>query len=209
MRYEDLVSEVLPSLSADPSNPVAENAIKRSVIEFCHDSWVWKHMQDPIDLVAGEIEYDLEPVSGADVASVICVEVGGSIIEPRAVEWVSKTLPGWQRNRGTPKYFTQTDTEKILLVPASSISAPESIVVTIAMQPSARAVSFPDWIASRYMYAIVDGAASKLMLMPDKPWTDINGGADRRRLFESAIANARASAVFSLGSAPLRSKVYH
>lgn len=209
MKYEDLVSEILPSLSADPSNPVAENAIKRSVIEFCHGSWIWQYMQDPIDLVAGEIEYDLEPPTGADVASVMCVEVGGSIVETRSIGWINKTMPGWRRNADTPRYFTQVDTEQILLVPVPNVSASESVVITLALQPSVKAQTFPGWIASQYMYAIADGALSKLMMMPDKPWTDINGGADKRRLFDNAIANARASAVFALGSGPVRSRTYH
>ena len=56
---------------------------------------------------------------------------------------------------------------------------------------------------------LAEGALAKLMMMPNKPWTDIQNGADRRTKFEVGIANARASAVSALGSAPQRVTAQH
>jgi len=56
---------------------------------------------------------------------------------------------------------------------------------------------------------LAEGALAKLMMMPNKPWTDIQNGADRRTKFEAGVANARSSAVSALGSAPQRVTAQH
>lgn len=207
--YTELLDEVLPSLAADPSDPVTENAIKRAVIEFCAGSWIWRHFPDPIDVVAGEAYYQLESPSGADITVVVDAQHDRAPIHARSTSWLDAEIPGWRTIRKTPKYYTQIDTEEIILaaVPESSITG--GLTLTLALQPSQTAAGFPKWIFNQYLYDLANGAIAKLMLMPGKPWTDLQNGADRRARFDGAIANARASAASALGRAPGRVKPQH
>lgn len=209
-KYSDLLTEVLPYLSADPSDPVTENAIKHAVIELCDGSWIWRVFADPLDIVAGEAHYDLEPPSGSDVSSVLnVVAYGQDNILPKSVDWLHGNIPGWQTTPGTVRYFTQLDSEQIILAPLPDTTAVQGLTMFLALAPSLTSTSFPKWIATQYLYPIVQGALGRLMLMPNKPWTDLKSGMSHREGFSSAIANARATSVFALGSAPQRTTSQH
>jgi len=209
IKYSELLDEVLPNLAADPSDPVTENAIKRAVIEFCAASWVWKHLPDAIDVTAGEATIDLEPLPGTDIAAVMSASLEGIPLDAKSTDWLDAELRNWRSERDRPKYFTQVDTEQLILarVPDATITA--GLTLTLALQPSHNATGFPKWIFNQHVYALADGAMAKLMLMPAKPWTDVVNGQDRRSRFEAAIANARAAAVAGLGRAALRTTAQH
>ncbi len=208
-KYSELIDDVLPSLAADPSYPVVEYAIKRACIEFCAGSWLWKHLPDAIDVTAGESTYDIELLPATDITTVIAAELNNVTLEPKTIEWLNKEIPGWRTTLKTPKYFTQVDTEQIILaaVPDASITA--GLTLTIALQPSQNSTGLPKWIFNQYLYALADGAIARLMLMPAKPWTDLINGQDRRSRFEAAIANARSNAVSALSRAAMRTTSQH
>lgn len=207
--YSDLLPEVLPSLAADPSDPVTEHAIKRAVIQFCSDSWIWRWVADPINSIAGESTYDLEPDSGADIAAVLRVSYDGLKLENKTFDWLDQEIPGWQATSASPKYFTQVDTEQIILAPVPESSVSNAISLTLALQPSQSSTTFPKWIYTQYGYQLAQGAMSYLMLMPDKGWSNPQIGAAYMATFQAAIASARADALASLGRATTRSKPQH
>ncbi len=209
IKYSELLDEVLPYLPADPSDPVTENAIKRAVIEFCSSSWIWRHLPDPITVIAGEAYYDLEPPTGTDIAAVIDVALNNVPLTAKSIAQLDDEIPGWRTTQITPKYYTQLDTEQVILAAVPPTGITDGLTMTLAVQPSQTATGFPKWIFNQYLYALADGALGKLMLMPNKPWTDLVNGADRRNRFESAIANARANAVSGLGRAAGRVKYQH
>lgn len=209
IKYSELLDEVLPNLAADPSNPVTENAIKRAVIEFCASSWVWKHLPDAIDVVAGESTYDIELPAGVDVSTVVSVELDGVPLEPKDLAWLNKEIPRWRTVAARSKYFTQVDSEQLILAPLPDVNITGGATMTLALQPSQATKSFPKWIFNQHIYVLADGAIAKLMLMPNKPWTDLANGQDRRARFEAGIAHARASAVSALGRAAQRSSSQH
>ena len=208
-KYADLLDEVLSYLAADPSNPVTENAIKRAVIEFCAGSWIWKYLPDTLTTLSGEAFYDLEPPTGADVSVVMHVALDGVPLTHKSIEWLDVELPRWRTTGGTPKYFSQIDSEQIVLAPMPDAGVTNGLSMTLALQPSQSATGFPAWIGNQYFEDLVNGALSRLMLMPNKPWTDIINGAGRRAAFDAAMNNARASAVRSLARAEIHSKSHH
>lgn len=209
INYSELLREVLPNLAADPSEPVAVNAIKRAVIEFCAGARVWQHLPDALDVTAGELTADLEPEQGADVSIVMHVALHGVPLENKSIDWLDQNSPGWRSVPGTPRYFTQIDTEQIILAPLPAASARQALVMTLALKPSHSASGFPRWLFNQYLYDLANGATARLMLMVNKPWTDIAGGADRRTQFEQAMSNARGHAAHGLGRAPVRTGSQH
>lgn len=209
IKYADLLDEVLPSLLADPSDPVTENAIKRSVIELCQSAWIWKHLAEPVDVVAGEAVYDMEVPTGASVTKVLSVELMGERLEPQSIDWLNRVAPAWRSTQGLPVWYTQTHAQQVMLAPLPQGDMPAGLTATLALMPSQMATTFPQWIADQYLYVLADGALAKLMLMPGRPWTDMAGGADRRMRFEAGVANARAAAVTDLGRVPMRVRTQH
>lgn len=208
-KYSDLIDDVLPSLAADPSDPVTEHAIKRACIEFCNGSWIWKHLPDPIDVAAGEAYYDLEAPAGADISAVMDAAHDNVPLGAKSVAWLDAQLPGWRTSRAVPKYYTQIDTEQVILASMPDSNIASGLTLTLALQPSQSATGLPKWIFNQFLYTLADGAIARLMLMPGKPWTDLVNGADRRKNFEAGIANARSSALAALGRAAQRGTSQH
>jgi hypothetical protein len=209
IQYSDLIDEVLPQLAADPSDPVTEQAIKRAVIEFCRESWIWQFFPEAQNVRSGVAEYDIEPPSGADVVTVVDVECNRVPLTPKSVAWLNKETPGWRTTGAAIKHYTQIDTDQLILAPLPAENITSGLAMTVALQPSQSATSFPKWIANQFIYQIADGAIAKLMLMPNKPWTDLVNGQDHRTRFEQAFNDARESAISALGRAAVRVSAQH
>lgn len=209
IKYSDLLVDVLPNLAADPSDPVSENAIKRTVIDFCAATWIWKYLADPVSILANEAFYDIETQSGSDVAMVMSLTFNNEVLTNQTPDWLDKNSSGWRTRRETPRFYTQVDSEQVILAGVPDSNIPNGLVATVALQPSQKSVGFPGWIYVQYVDTLVSGALSRLMLMPNKPWTDLQNGADRRASFLMGIANTRASAVMALGRGSTRTTTQH
>lgn len=209
IQYSDLIDEVLPQLAADPSDPVTEQAIKRAVIEFCRESWIWQFFPDAQNVRSRVAEYDIETPAGADVVTMVDVSLNNVPLVPKSIAWLNANLPGWRTTTATVKHYTQIDTDQVILAPLPAENVTNGLTMTVALQPSQTATSFPKWIANQYIYQIADGAIAKLMLMPNKPWTDLVNGQDHRTRFEQAFNDARESAVSALGRAAQRTSSQH
>lgn len=207
LKYSDLRSEVLPYLKADPSNPITDRAIKKAVIEFCNRSWVWKHMPDPQDVTVGESYYDLEYPQGSEISSVIGVALDGVPLDPKAIDWLDLNEPRWRTVQATPKYYTQVDTEQIILAYVPQYSVSGGLTMTLAVQPDQTSTSFPKWIGTQYWYVLVSGALANLMLMSNEDYSDDAKGAYHLGIFNAGIADARGDGVGALGRAVTRTGV--
>lgn len=209
IKYSDLIPDVLPKLAGDPSDPVTENAIKRAVIELCAKSWIWQYFADPLDVAKGESTYDIEPPQGAEVAVVVSAAINGTPIEPKQPIWLDENEKDWRTVEGVVKYFTQVDTDQIILAPPPSENSTGGLTTTLALQPSMTSTSFPKWIATKYLDEIVDGTLARLLMIPKQAWSDPVLAKDYESKFASSIANAREDAVAGLNRSPNRTTSYH
>lgn len=207
--FTDLLPDVLPHLAGDPSDPVTEAAIKRAAIDFCADSWIWQVLPDPMAVTSGQASYTFAPPAMADISAVLSAELAGVPLAARTVGWLNTNSPRWRTDAETPKFFTQLESATIILAPLPDITVASGLTATIALQPAHDATGLPAWIVGQYRYDIANGAIARLMLMADKPWTDLRNGGARLQEFQQATAQARESAVSALGSAPLRSTPQH
>lgn len=209
IKYSDLLDEVLQTLMEGAPHPTIEQAIKRTVIDFCARSWVWKFLAEPMDVLAGVSTYELEPEVSSDITMVMNVAYDGKNLTNKSPDWLDQNTPGWRTVQETPRYFTQVDTEQIILAGVPNSTLRGALLVTAALQPSNTSKDFPKWLFNQHRDALATGALSRLMLMPGKPWTDLPTGSDLRSTFESTIGNARANAVMGLGRAATRTTAQH
>ena len=209
VKFADLITLVTPHLSADPSEPVVEAAIKRAAIEFCGASWIWTYLPDAIDVVAGTQDYDIEIPNGTELAAVLAVKHAGIPLENRSIDWLNQNIENWRSEKGTPTNFTQVDTEQVLLARVPDTSLTAGLEMEIALQPSVKSKDMPGWIATRYQYQIAEGAIGHLMLMAGKPWTNEAQAIPRLEALRSAAMGARESGVSAINRAPLRTTPQH
>lgn len=207
--YADLIDNVLPYLAADPSDPVTEGAIRRAAIEFCARSRIWVNFPALIPVVAYTPSYILAAPAGASVSAVLSAALDGEPLDPAAIAWLNSNVPTWRTTPSEPLYFTQIDTETVILAPVPVANSATGLVLTVALQPTEASSDIPAWIVNQYGRHIADGAISILMLMAGKPWTDLANGANRRAIFEDQIGKARNDADTGLVSAQIRSTPQH
>lgn len=209
MKYTDLLPDVLTLLATDPSEPVAVIAVRNTVIDFCGRSWLWREYSDPINVVAGQSSYDIDVPTGASMVTIMSARVNGVPIDPRSAVELDETDPTWQTRDGTPKYYSMLTTDTVELAPVPDENVTGGLIIQFALQPTRAATTFPDWIGEDFWEGLVAGAASRLMLMPNKPWADGASGAYYKAQFDSAIEHAKLWALRGLGRAPTRTTSQH
>jgi hypothetical protein len=210
MKYTDLLQEVLPRLPGCGVD-LASFHIKQAVIDLCRRSLVWKHWPDPQDIDAGEPEYGIELPPGADIAQVMLVRVDGVTdpLTPLDMDQVEAQFPAWRTDQGVVSAYFQPEPSKVhlLLTPDETISNGLSMV--LAVQPKMASTIFPDWLYSQFGQRIADGALSRLLDIPRKPWSDAVTAARHKREFDNACAAATNAAARGLSRAPTRTTSIH
>lgn len=209
MKYTDLLPDVLALLATDPSEPVAIIAARNTVIDFCGRSWLWRAYGDPISVEAGVASYDVEIPAGTHLVTVMSVRLAGVPLDPTSEVSLDEKNPTWQSDSATPKQYSMLTPETIELAPVPDSNYPNGLVIQYALQPNRAATTFPDWIGDDFWEGLVAGTASRLMLMPGKPWTDGKAGAYYRDQFDSAVAEAKVWALRGLVRAPTRTTSQH
>lgn len=207
--YSDLLGEVLPYLAGEPSDPVTQGAIRRAVIDFCTRTRLWKHMPSPIDVAAGMSAYDITAPADAAIVAALDVCFDGVPLVPTSFANLNATKPGWFNDPGPPRQYTQIEPSRILLASVPTGNLVDGLVVTVALAPSVTSTGAPDWLMTQYRYALAEGAIAHLMLMPGKPWTDIQGAIDRRARFDEHIGNARAVGEVGAQAGVIRTTTQH
>ena len=209
MKYTAFVPDVKVQLTADPSDLVVENAIKNAAIELCRNSWVWREYASATTVTANEPRIDIELPAGSDLVTVLTVTLDGLLLDPESGDRLDTLYPRWATDTGAPKRYTQTDMSSLILSPVPDANYPDALVIYYAVAPKRSATSLPDWIANDFWEDIVNGSLARLMMMSNRPWTDLDNGGMRRRQFDAAIGLARDSALRALGRAPTRVTAHH
>lgn len=88
------------------------------------------------------------------------------------------------------------DTVTLACVPPCNITG--GLLLSVSLQPDRTSKSFPGWIYGQYWDGITAGAKSRMMLMPEKPWSNPKQAMLYAQMFESETAGARADASKSL-----------
>jgi len=162
--------------------------IRDAAREFCARSRVWVIVSDTADLYAGEEVYGLRPPSGVDFCDVLTVRHKGRRIEVRTPEqWRALGYA----SADTPQYFTVTEPGLVRLYPVPNEDQAGVLLVEVVAQPSVKSTQAPAFLLNRYGSIIAQGALARLLLIPDRPWTDMNSAVVSQRLFEDGIAGAR------------------
>ena len=191
MKWSGFYDYVLPELPGVATDLV-DIYLRRAAIEFCEETSVYVSDHDPISLIKGIAEYDLEaPEPETDIVSVKKAWVGDSSIEyvsqdtlnQRPVYWPNETAP-------RPSAFTQQTQASLIVFPKPTESLKNGFNMKVVLRPTLGATGIIDWMATKYIQEITDGAKAMLMAMPNKPWTQPDGAALYRAQFESGKTRA-------------------
>lgn len=200
--WREFVPLVRLSTAACPVSAIIAQ-LRDAAREFCADSRTWTHVSEATDILEGAAVYGVHPPTHTDVCAVLSVRVCGRRLTPLTPEqWRGL---GSQAAKD-PTHFTVTEPSLVRLYPEPSEALPSALVVEVALLPSALSSLCPQFLLTKHGATIAKGAQARLMLMPDRPWTDTNTGAFLRTEFKDVVAAAKIEVDRGGADAPSRVK---
>ncbi len=197
-------SEWLPDmLMRAPGCPaiMAEHETRRAAQEFFEGSRAWRAVLDPVSIDANEPEMRVLADDGAtEIVRVERVVLGGAKLDCLSLDEVGEWFGAdWLTQTGTPKAVTATTALSIRLVPYPVEALNSQLTTTVSLKPAETAAGIPDELYAKYREPIAAGAIARLLLLPDKPWTNMELSGVFAAKFSDAVTSARIGATRAFG----------
>jgi hypothetical protein len=194
--YTAFLDYVLPD-APGCTNELAVHAIKNTVIEFCEKSLILQVDHDPVTIVAGQVDYDLEPPRDTLIVKIQKVFYKEYEIEPMSPDEVmsaslyNRNFPDANPEKGPPKLYTQKDARTFSVYPVPQDTERLALTLRVALKPTRSATQIDDLIFEEYAETIGNGAISRLCLSPKKPYTNPQIAAIKQAQFAAGLNVAR------------------
>lgn len=190
--------DVMPHVPECPI-PIIEHELKRAAQTLMTRSRVWS-MFVPVIAVSAD-DTTVEVVTGDAQADMVRAEEAwydGAKVSIIPVEEAAK-LYGleWHTATGTPTAIVQMSHAEFRLYPIPTIDATTGLTLRISARPSEASTGIPSDLATRYMDELATGAKSRLMMCPNKPWTNVEMGSALGMAFNSMIDRAISQTAFA------------
>jgi hypothetical protein len=177
--FTSFLSEVMPIVNGCPS-PMAINAVRDATLEFCRKTRYWQHDLTPFASVADQETYTLTPPTNTIIVGIIknipenlpAVSFNGvTIAEAHGY------LPAEHESdsASTPEgYYLSIIGNEYTIRPYPIVNedVADAFEVKVALAPSRTATGCDDRIYTDHVETIAAGALSRLLLIPQKPWTN-------------------------------------
>lgn len=159
-KLENFLPRILPWCLGAPE-PLVHQALLDSAIRFCEETNIVKYITDPITLVPGVADYDIELPTQTDLARIIRVWYGD---DP------------WATPVGAPMNWVVTDfAGQLRIYPTPEQALPEGqyMFIEVSTKPTRTATALADSLYTNWIEGVVGGAIFRLCSTPDQPYTNL------------------------------------
>lgn len=176
---------------------VVDTALRSALIEFCEKSLVVQRDLDPVTVVAGTSDYDLEPPTFQLVSKILKLWYKSTELSPMApdniknAEVYNRLFTDADTGRSDPRFFLQKDTTTFSIYPVPKNTVANAITIRAALKPSRSASTVEDVLFQDYAETIAQGAKYRLLSMPGKPWMNGPASAAALSMFTAGVNVAR------------------
>lgn len=194
--YEKFFSNVMPEVPGCPEI-TAFNAIQNAAIEFCEKTFILQRDHDPVTILQGIVDYDLEPPTDYLVVKVMKAWLEGNELTALAPDMVNgpevynRLFSSYTPQPTTPNAFLQKDVRTVSVWGLPDKKYPNGLTMRVALKPTRDAETIEDEIYEDYYEAIASGALARLLNSQGKPYSSRDGAALADRQFRQAINVAR------------------
>lgn len=201
IKFEDMLNDVMPDVPGC-TNELAINALRNAAIELYTKSWIYTQACDPQNTIIGQAEYDMDTFNQYKLIGIVSASIDDAKIIPVGVTSLNRSNLRWQDDTGLPTNYLTYDYTTIRLYPIPDRVS--TLNVTIALTPSKTSTGVENFIYDLYSEQLAAGAKARLMLIPNKPYTDANTSREYRAQFSAAITDAKWRGYKSLTNAQLQ-----
>lgn len=185
---------LLPYVVGCPE-PLAQQALLDSAIEFCRRSQVVTTNLDPITVREGVSNYELDsPSNQVVVDQVLKVWYDSTLMSAAPYE----TATALFNPAGAPRYFFGQEIDEVFtltLLPAPDKTVRNGLLVRASLRPTRAATQVYDILYDRHIEGVVAGAMGILMATPDQPFTDMTMAGAQEIKARALANNARFDAM--------------
>lgn len=161
---------LLPSVIGCPE-PLAQQALLDSAIEFCGRSLAVTTTLDAVTLTAGIASFEVETPTNTTIAQVLNLWYDGRELDAAPYSEATAIASA----DGEPRYYYGEDIDEVFnitLMPAPDRTVRSGVIVRAALKPTRSATTVHNILFERYAPAIVDGAMAILMAIPDQSYSN-------------------------------------
>ena len=178
------------------TNELALHEIKNTIIDFCEKSLVLQVDQEPVTIIAGINEYDLDPPKERLAVKILRAWYKAIPLEAIAPDDVTTSAvynpnSGVTITKADPRWYIQKDPRTYTLYPIPRETARLSLTMRLAIKPTRAATSIDDVIFEEYAEVIGHGAIARLAISPGKPYTNLDLAMGRASLYQAGLNVAR------------------
>lgn len=174
----------------DAPDPLVNQALIDASRDFFQRSRAWMEWLDPAVSQAGTgIEYDFDLPSQTELVRIERATRNGN---PLVVQSYRQKSRDWMRDQGGEQALVSRDMLSFALT--GNFPAGDEIQVQVSLMPSLRAAGIPDYLATRYLIPIAEGAKAILLLIPGTGFYQPELAVMSRRTFDQQISEAAMAA---------------
>lgn len=192
----DFYPYILPQVPGCPEL-TADVAIRSALIEFCEKSLIIQRDLDPVTVVKGIVDYDIDPPANQLVTRVMRVWYKDKELTPTAPDNVNSSevynqlFPDADKSRSDPRIFLQKDERTFTIFPIPMDTVANGLTVRAALKPTRTTETVEDVLFEDYAETVAQGALYRLLSIPGKPWMNGPASAAALAMFNSTINVAR------------------
>lgn len=193
-----------PALSID-------RAVKLTVIDFLERTHWLRRTTAPIDITGGAAERTFPSsiaASGERVLKIVGAWIDAEPIGVVGPDAVNEDWPDWQTKLGSPEYIVRERDDSYYVVPSPSATMVTALRLQVAIGYLETATGCDDSIRIEWRDAIAAGAKSRLMLIPEKPWTEPTLAAVQGGIYASGVHSALLRTIRTPARQALKTKAY-
>lgn len=192
MKVDDLLNHIRLELPG-VMDLIISQAIVNTAMDFCTRTLVWDEIQNSVKLIDGRSQYDMEAYGDARVLTIAQVWVGQSELRPITLRELPGYLANWQTAEApVPSFYNAArDWKAITVYPTPRDVNGARLTMRAQYAPKVTATTLPDFLAERYLDALLSGARARLMSQAGVPWENQPLAGHHRQLYESALLDAR------------------
>lgn len=191
MKLDDFFEYILPEVIGCP-DPTLRSAVRLAAIDFCRETLAWTEIQDPLALIDGEPNYDIDVPTGAFAYTVRDVWLGNRRLTPKTMAAMQDAMPQWATaSSNEPIYYNAAIERGQIRVFPTPANSTGSLVIRTAYVPTIACTTLPDFLGQRHLDVIASGAKSRLMLIPGQPWSNPQQGAYYQTRFPDGVIASR------------------
>lgn len=187
------VADQLQMKAPDAPLPYLARCLRQATMKFCEESESYIYRFDPVTVITGEREYEVDLPRRTRVVRGHSLYYEGKRLEPTSETLLDSEMPGWDSRLAKPsRYFFRGDV--LMLAPVPPVVQAGAITGSVILKPRRSATSIDEDFFDENELALYDGALEIVFSDVKEVWGDVALSSMHGALFREAIERAKSKA---------------